>query len=284
LWLSGPTAGPPAFPELESVCFDGLDGPWNILTAGDRLRRLEQLWAERRPDLIALPGTPAGHELAARLSARLNCGCFPETRALIQDGKRLFARRKVCGSNLDGDAEITDYPAILTVAGKRAAPGGGSPEALPPEPAGLPVLPEWMLEYEQAESFPANPLETASLIFAAGRGVGSKAACDRLRRVAGRFGAPLGFSRPAALNGWGEIAGIIGQSGVRTGAEVCVAVGVSGAAAFMAGIESASTLLAVTPDKNAPIFQYADVGIAAGAEEFIAALEAEIEKPQGNRH
>jgi electron transfer flavoprotein alpha subunit len=132
------------------------------------------------------------------------------------------------------------------------------------------------LAYEQSESFPSRPLETAPLIFAAGRGLGSKAACDRLQRIAGRFGAALGFSRPAALNGWGELGGIIGQSGLRCGAEVCIAVGVSGAAAFMAGIESVPTLIAINPDKNAPIFRYADRGIITGAEEFIAALEAEI--------
>jgi electron transfer flavoprotein alpha subunit len=42
----------------------------------------------------------------------------------------------------------------------------------------------------------------------------------------------------------------------------------------MAGIESAVTLIAVNPDKNAPIFRYADIGIIAGAEEFMNALEA----------
>jgi electron transfer flavoprotein alpha subunit len=251
--------------------------PWDIRCTGSRLRLLERLYAEHRPDLIVLPGTLAGHELGVRLSARLNCACFPETRALLREGNRLFARKKVCGSNLNGDAEIADYPAVLTVIGKKTAPGR-FPEPCPEEPL---TLPEWILEYQQAESFPANPLETAPLIFAAGRGLGSKAACDRLRRVAAHFGAPLGFSRPAALNGWGEIAGIIGQSGVRTGAEVCIAVGVSGAAAFMTGIESASTLIAVNPDKNALIFRYADTGIIAGAEEFIAALEAQAQT--GNR-
>jgi electron transfer flavoprotein alpha subunit len=29
----------------------------------------------------------------------------------------------------------------------------------------------------------------------------------------------------------------------------------------------------VNPDKDAPIFRYADIGIVAGAEEFITALE-----------
>ncbi|MDR2247406.1 MAG: FAD-binding protein [Treponema sp.] len=333
---SRPSARPPA------------GDPWNIRHTESRLRRLERLCTERRPDLVLLPGIPAGHELGVRLSARLNCGCFPETRALIGEGKRLFARKKVCGSNLDGDAEITAYPAILTVIGKRAIPlqavraplqvveaplqavqaplqvveaplqvvqaplqvvqaplqavqaplqavqaplqavqaplqavqaplqAVQAPLQVVQAPLQVGAEPsEWILDYEQSESLPSsNPLETAPLLFAAGRGLGSKAACDRLRRVAAHFGAPLGFSRPAALNGWGETREIIGQSGVRCSAEVCIALGISGAAAFMTGIESVSTLIAVNPDRNAPIFRCADRGILASAEEFIAALEA----------
>ncbi|MDR0784489.1 MAG: FAD-binding protein [Treponema sp.] len=255
-------------------------GLWDIRCAEGCLRWLEELCAARRPDLILLPETLANHELGARLAVRLNRGCFPETTTLLREGGRVFARKKACGSNLDWDVEIVDYPAILTVVGKKTArPAEKSDysriESRSSEPL---TLPHWILAYEQTETLPANPLETAPLIFVAGRGMESKGACDRLRRVAGCFGAPLGFSRPAALNGWGEIADIIGQSGVRIGAKVCVAVGVSGAAAFMAGIDTTAALIAVNPDKNAPIFHYADVGIVSSAEEFIDALEMETSK------
>jgi electron transfer flavoprotein alpha subunit len=293
-WLPG------AAPEAPSSAFDSLcspapdlvihgalgrgsaqtdgGGPGDVRRHESLLHWLEGLYADQRPDLILFPGTLAGHELGTRLAARIKGGCFPETRLLLREGGRLFARRRVCGSNIDWDAGITEYPAVLTVTGKTTARSdgkGGVPriESRPIEPL---TPPRWILSYEQSEAFPSKPLETAPLIFAAGRGLGSKAACDRLRRIAGRFGAPLGFSRPAALNGWGELDGIIGQSGLRCGAEVCVAVGVSGAAAFMAGIESVPTLIAINPDKNAPIFRYADRGIITGAEEFTAALEAEI--------
>jgi electron transfer flavoprotein alpha subunit len=311
-WLPGTDFQPPAF---DSFRFPALDlvirgipdggGPGGSACAGSEagdirrhesiLRWLEGLCAERRPDLILFPETPAGHELGTRLAARLNCGCFPETGSLLREGKRLFARKKVCGSNIDWDAGIAEYPAVLTVTGKAAAPwlpawsdvrNTGEGESGLPRIENRPIepspLPPWILAYEQSEAFPSKPLETAPLIFAAGRGLGSGAACDRLRRIAGRFGAPLGFSRPAALNGWGELDGIIGQSGLRSGAETCVAVGVSGAAAFMAGIESVSTLIAINPDKNAPIFRYADIGIITGADEFIAALEADLKTEIGN--
>lgn len=255
---------------------DGAD-VWDVCCHESRIRWLETLWAERRPDLILFPASLAGHELGVRLAARLKRGCFPETRTLLREGKRLFARKKVCGSNLDWDAEIEDYPAVLTVAGKKTARDGGEGETprMESRPAGHLSLPRWILDYKRSEAFPVNPLESAPLIFAAGRGLGSRAACERLRRAAGFFGAPLGFSRPAALNGWGGIGEIIGQSGLRCGAETCIVAGVSGAAAFMAGIEDISTLIAVNPDRNAPIFRYADIGIIACAEEFIAALEAE---------
>jgi electron transfer flavoprotein alpha subunit len=135
------------------------------------------------------------------------------------------------------------------------------------------VPPAWLMSYETLEARRANPLEDAPLVFACGRGMGSQAACERLRVLAARYGAPLGFSRPAALNGWGKIDSIIGQSGLKLRAAICVAVGVSGAAAFMAGVDSAARLIAVNPDKNAPIFKYADEGIIAASAEFMAALE-----------
>jgi electron transfer flavoprotein alpha subunit len=278
-WLPGavPESLPPVWSPLPDtvICGGGADLR-DIRYTGACLRWLEDLCGERSPDIILFPGTLAGHELGIRLGARLRRNCFPETRALIRDGDRLFARRKVCGSNLDHDAGIGEYPVIITVTGKKAIQNGGEGGA--PRIETRPVVlspPGWLLEYEHYGPSPDNPLETAPLIFAAGRGLGSKAACDRLRRAAGRFGAPLGFSRPAALNGWGEIDGIIGQSGVRTSAEVCIALGVSGAAAFMTGIESVRTLIAVNTDRNAPIFHYADIGIIGEAEEFIAALETE---------
>jgi electron transfer flavoprotein alpha subunit len=257
-----------------------LAGLWDVRCAESRLRRLENLCAARRPNLIIFPETLANHELGARLAARLNCACFPETDALLRDGTSLFARKKACGSNVNWDAEIAYYPAVLTASGRGTARISRERvyshiEICPTEPL---TLPDWILEYEQTEVFPANPLETAPLIFAAGRGIGGKGACDRLRRIAERFGAPLGVSRPVALNGWGEISAIIGQSGVRTGAKLCVTVGVSGAGAFMAGIDATAELIAVNPDKNAPIFHYADIGIIAYAEEFIDALEAGTDK------
>jgi electron transfer flavoprotein alpha subunit len=255
-----------------------LVGPVDIRSTEDCLHWLERLCTARRLDLILFSESFANHDLGVRLAARLNYRCFTETTALLREGNSIFARKNVCGSNLNWDAEIVEYPAVLTVIGKKTAnpEKSGAPQCIEKRPLEPLNLPHWLLAYEPLESFPAHPLESASLLFVAGRGMGTKSACNRLRCLAGSLGAPLGFSRPAALNGWGKIAEIIGQSGLRTEAECCITVGVSGAAAFMAGIDPQTTLIAVNPDKHAPIFHYADIGIIAAAQEFIAALEGAI--------
>jgi electron transfer flavoprotein alpha subunit len=242
------------------------------------LNWLARLWTEQEPDLV-LFSAPAA-EIAVRLGGRLSISCFTEVSALRRESSLLVGRKKVCGSNLDWEFPVVP-PAILILDGRpvpTAARGkvrladSGNVAAIESRPIKI-VLPGWLIAYEALEPCRANPMESAPLVFAAGRGLGSGAACERLRHIAARYGAPLAFSRPAALNGWGEIAGIIGQSGIRIRPGLCLALGVSGAAAFMAGIDPASRLIAVNPDKNAPIFRYADLGIIARADEFMTALE-----------
>ena len=240
----------------------------DICAAEATLQYLLARWAQEKPDILLFP--VEAHELAVRLSARLGCSCFPEVRDLRREGAALVGRKKVCSSNIDWEFVI-EPPAILTLSGLKQTTPGQNAECPKPD---LSAFPPWLLSRETLEPRQVNPLENARLVFIGGRGLGSAAACERLRVIAARYNAPLGFSRPAALNGWGKITGIIGQSGTKLQAEVCIALGVSGSAAFMAGIETSSRLIAVNIDKNAPIFRYADLGIIAPAEEFMTALEA----------
>jgi electron transfer flavoprotein alpha subunit len=66
---------------------------------------------------------------------------------------------------------------------------------------------------------------------------------------------------------------IVGQSGRTIAPDACITFGVSGAAAFMAGISRAKKLIAVNTDRDAPIFNYADFGIVADAEEILTEFE-----------
>ena len=53
----------------------------------------------------------------------------------------------------------------------------------------------------------------------------------------------------------------VGLTGTSISPPVYIAIGISGAVHHIAGIERSGTVIAINPDKNAPIFEYADYGI-----------------------
>jgi electron transfer flavoprotein alpha subunit len=57
----------------------------------------------------------------------------------------------------------------------------------------------------------------------------------------------------------------VGLTGKTVSPPVYIAIGVSGAVHHIVGMQRSGTVIAINPDKNAPIFEYADYGIV---EEF----------------
>ena len=99
------------------------------------------------------------------------------------------------------------------------------------------------------------------IIVAAGWGV--KDCLDSVRNFADSLQAELAASRKMVDNGFLPYPMQVGLTGKTVSPPVYIAIGISGAVHHIAGMERAGTVIAINPDRDAPIFEYADYGILA---------------------
>jgi electron transfer flavoprotein alpha subunit len=165
-----------------------------------------------------------------------------------------------------------DHAVILTL-----RPGVG--EALPANPVrqGEMVQQEAVLRPEKVtrlRTVPADPgrvdIRHAARLVAGGRGLGSKAGFDTLRRFADKIGAGIAASRMAVDLGWIERDRQVGQTGKTVAPELYIACGISGASHHLEGMAGAQHIVALNTDPDAPIFRIAHLGLVADLYEVLA--------------
>ncbi|MBE5040731.1 FAD-binding protein [Ructibacterium gallinarum] len=101
--------------------------------------------------------------------------------------------------------------------------------------------------------------DSADIIVAGGRGAASE--IDKLQDFAKKIGAQLAASRGLVDMDQMPYSAQIGLTGKTVSPKIYIAVGISGAVQHVCAIEGAQSIIAVNPDPNAPIFDYADYGI-----------------------
>ncbi len=85
----------------------------------------------------------------------------------------------------------------------------------------------------------------------------------------------MGATRVATDLGWIEHARQIGSTGKTVRPRLYIACGISGAAQHTSGMSEAQTIIAINPDRSAPIFALADLGLLGDANQVLP-LAAEI--------
>lgn len=92
-------------------------------------------------------------------------------------------------------------------------------------------------------------------------GFGASGCMDRVRKFASSLGAQLCATRKLVDNDFAPYEAQVGLTGKTVSPPVYITVGVSGAVHHIVGMQRSGTVIAIDPDKNAPIFDYADFGI-----------------------
>lgn len=100
-------------------------------------------------------------------------------------------------------------------------------------------------------------------------GYGAKNSIEKVKEIAEKFGADMATTRKSVDNDILPYSMQVGLTGKTVSPPVYIAIGISGAVHHIVGMQSSGTVIAINPDKDAPIFDYADYGIVANIEDVL---------------
>jgi electron transfer flavoprotein alpha subunit len=137
-----------------------------------------------------------------------------------------------------------------------------------------------LVGHEEAERG-AVDITQADVLVAGGRGLGgpeSFALCERLAKA---FGGEVAATRAVVDAGWYPYAAQVGQTGKTVAPKLYIACGISGAIQHKVGMVGAETIVAINKDPNAPIFEYADLGVVGDVHQVVPKLAELVEGRKG---
>lgn len=228
-------------------------------------------------DLYIFGHDASGVELAVRTAARKGGSSVVSVHD-IEVKERITAKKMVYTNHMEGSFWMKKAPYCISIA-------NGLEQAEFTEAGGR-ILKEihcdedtsFITDRRREETESVKGLEDVRVAVIAGRGAKNKENVEKLEELAGLLGGELLVSRPAAMNAWAPLEKLAGVSGAMIHPEICITAGVSGAAAFYAGIDKSKFIIAVNTDENAPIMKKADVAVADDLIPVVDALKKLLEK------
>jgi electron transfer flavoprotein alpha subunit len=156
-----------------------------------------------------------------------------------------------------------------------------------PEVVDVAVEPEeFSLRTEMLESAHAEEsgpsIEDAEVIVAGGRGLGGPENFSLVEDLARALGGAVAATRAVVDAGWYPYSSQVGQTGKTVSPKLYVACGISGAIQHKVGMQASSVIVAINKDPNAPIFDYADLGVVGDVHEVVPKLTELVKQRRGD--
>lgn len=231
---------------------------------------LHELIRQHQPELIMFAPTYDSRDVAGRLQAKTGSTLMTNVSDLLSAD---YAQTQIFGGTKVVDVTLSGPNPKLVMARPKAfdaEPSGGAAEVVPVEVTVPDDLKKARRVERHQEAASGPKLEEAKVVIAGGRGLQDPSNFKILEDLASALGnAAVGASRAVVDAGWVPYSMQIGQTGKTVKPEVYIAVGISGATQHVVGMKEAKRIIAINKDRDAPIFQFADLGVVGDALKII---------------
>ncbi|MEJ2211869.1 MAG: electron transfer flavoprotein subunit alpha/FixB family protein [Anaerolineae bacterium] len=250
------------------------------------VQALAGLVEQQRPEILFLPATPLGNDLAPRLAQRLGTGLMSHCVKLGLDmsERLLLGTFRVMGGEVyhtvtcpEGRPQMATLEPGYFRLPYEDAYRSGDVQTVDVELDGVSGRLTW-LDAEASIDLPPATLDQARVVVAAGRGMGDAEGFALVEQLANALGGVVAGTRGALDAGWVEEEQVVGVGGEFVAPDLYVACGLSGDIYHHFGLQEAKFIVAINNDEQAPIRKMANMAVVGDAKEIVAAMLDALEK------
>jgi electron transfer flavoprotein alpha subunit len=248
-----------------------------------RVDVLARLIADKGIDTVLFANSVLAADVAAALAARLDAGLNWDLVDLAEEDGKLVGKRPALQDSVYVDVGWTSEPRLALFRSGSFDPSetGGSAEVEDVE-AELEEFSTAARMVDQAHEESEGPsIEDAPVIVAGGRGLGGPENFTLVEELAKALGGAVGATRAVVDAGWYPYAAQVGQTGKTVSPKLYIACGISGAIQHKVGMQSSGVIVAINKDANAPIFEFADLGVVGDVYEIVPKLTELVKQRKG---
>lgn len=250
---------------------------------------LTDIVSENGPEILFLGFTHQGMELGPAVGWRLSVPVITSCVDLDWLDGQAYIKRPINGGKLFVSMAVNlERGAVISIqkgAWKEDVVSDGSEGSVP-----LTRL-SWKNSWEPEktkvmgiieESLEGEDITKADILVSVGRGLGDEENLPIIKELSEKLGGMISCSRPVVDLRWLPSSRQVGISGKTVAPVIYLALGISGQANHVAGMDASKVIIAVNKDAGAPIFNVAHYGIVDDILEFVPELLKKLEQKKGS--
>ena len=248
---------------------------------------LKQFLDSKQPRLVLMPHTYQVRDFIPKLATAMGRTVVSDCIGFRKDGEKLFFTRQMFQGKFAADVSFTceaPWFATFQSGAFRGDQVEAGSSAAPVETVNVDVPASAIRTKPQSpfkEAKQAVDLTQAEVIVSVGRGIKEQKNIDLAKQLADALSGEIAASRPICDSGWLPMDRQIGSSGQTVSPKLYLALGISGAIQHIVGMKGARSVVAVNKDREAPIFEIADVAVVANLFDVVPPLIEEVKKAKG---